>query len=90
MLKTHNCGELSKKEVGKKVSLTGWVDTLRIQGKVSFLLLRDRTGIVQCFVSPEMTKTLTGTSPESVVLVEGTVKARPANQLKKKLTPPKI
>lgn len=85
MLKTHDCGELTKKEAGKNVTLTGWVDTLRIQGKVAFLLLRDRTGIIQCFLSPELTKTITGTSPESVVLVEGTVKARPANQVKKEL-----
>ncbi len=85
MLKTHSCGELTKKEVGKKVVLTGWVETLRVQGKVSFLILRDREGITQCFLNPELTKQLSGLSGESVVLVEGKVKARPANQVRKDL-----
>ena len=51
MLKTHSCGELTKKEVGKKVILSGWVETLRVQGKVSFLILRDREGNTQCFLN---------------------------------------
>lgn len=85
MLKTHSCGELTKKEVGKKVTLSGWVETLRVQGKVSFLILRDREGITQCFLSPELTKQLSGLSSESVVIVEGRVKARPINQIRKDL-----
>lgn len=85
MLKTHSCGELTKKEVGKTIKLCGWVETLRVQGKVSFLILRDREGITQCFLNPGLTKELSGLSSESVVLVEGKVKARPANQVRKEL-----
>ena len=86
MLKTNSCGELTKKEVGKKVTLAGWVDTLRIQGKVSFLILRDREGITQCFLNNDLTKKVSTLSVESVVLVEGKVKARPENQVRKEVS----
>ncbi|MDP4012065.1 MAG: aspartate--tRNA(Asn) ligase [Candidatus Nanoarchaeia archaeon] len=83
MLRTHSCGELTKKNEGKKVTLVGWVKTLRVQGKVSFLLLRDRDGITQCFLNDELTKKTSDITPESVVLVEGKVKVRPDKQIRK-------
>ncbi len=83
MLRTHTCGELTGKDAGKKVVLAGWVDTIRVQGKIGFLLLRDRYGITQIFLNPELSKEF-GTLPkESVVLVHGDVKKRPDNQVKK-------
>lgn len=86
MLRTHTCGELTGKDSGKKVVLAGWVDTIRVQGKIGFLLLRDRYGITQIFLNPELSKEF-GTLPkESVVLVHGDVKARPANQVKKEMS----
>ncbi|MFC1686766.1 aspartate--tRNA(Asn) ligase [Nanoarchaeota archaeon] len=86
MLRTHTCGELRAKEAGKKVTLTGWVDSLRVQGKISFLIVRDREGITQCFVNPELTKKIKDLPKESVVLVEGKVKKRPDNQVKKDIS----
>ena len=53
MLRTHTCGKLSKKNVGKKVILSGWVETHRIQGKISFILLRDVMGSDHCPVGIE-------------------------------------
>ena len=38
----------SVKKVGEKVSLFGWIDTIRDHGKITFLDLRDRSGKVQC------------------------------------------
>lgn len=85
MIRTHNCGELTGKEAGKKVTLCGWVDTIRVQGKIGFLLLRDRNGITQVFLNPELAKQFGTLSKESVVLIEGEVKKRPDNQVKKEM-----
>lgn len=83
MLRTHACGEVSEKDVGQTVTLCGWVDTLRVSGKISFLLLRDRTGIIQIFLDKTLTeKYQHELKKESVVLVEGLVNKRPDNQVK--------
>ena len=72
MLRTHTCGELKKKDVGKKVKLCGWADTIRQHGKLNFIDLRDRTGTVQV-VGGEEFKAL---SEEDVVYIKGLVKKR--------------
>ncbi|WP_238188428.1 aspartate--tRNA ligase [Paenibacillus sp. L3-i20] len=53
MLKTHNCGTLTKAEVGQTVTLNGWVQRRRDLGGVLFIDLRDRTGIVQVVFNPD-------------------------------------
>ena len=60
------------KMVGEKVKLLGWVDSIRDHGKITFLDLRDRSGIIQC-VGKDFPKFL----PESVVEIIGEVSARP-------------
>ena len=48
MLRTHTCGELTRKDIGKEVQLCGWIATIRILGKyLAFIDLRDRYGITQ-------------------------------------------
>ncbi|NCN99180.1 aspartate--tRNA ligase [Candidatus Pacearchaeota archaeon CG10_big_fil_rev_8_21_14_0_10_35_219] len=47
MLRTHTCGELRKKDNGKKVQLTGWIDRVRVVGKTTFMVLKDRYGRTQ-------------------------------------------
>ncbi len=47
MYRTHTCGELRLKDAGKIVILTGWVQTIRKLGAISFVDLRDRYGITQ-------------------------------------------
>jgi len=85
MLRTHTCGELTKKQAGENVTLAGWVETHRIQGKVSFILLRDRYGITQVFVNPKLTKELGEIRRESCIQVKGEVKVRPEKQVRKEM-----
>ncbi len=67
-------------KVGEKVTLKGWVDTVRDHGKIGFIDLRDRSGIVQCVGSslPKMTA-------ESVVEITGQVAKRPEKLVNKDL-----
>jgi len=59
--------------VGQTVKLQGWVHTKRDHGKLTFIDLRDRSGLVQCVGFKLMSELTT----ESVVSVVGTVQARP-------------
>ncbi|MDG2391297.1 MAG: aspartate--tRNA ligase [Planctomycetaceae bacterium] len=53
MLRSHNCGELRKSDVGQAVQLCGWVDSYRDHGGVVFIDLRDRYGKTQVVFRPE-------------------------------------
>lgn len=75
--RTHTCGELGIKEIGKKVKLSGWVDSIRTHGKIGFINLRDRYGITQIFFSEKFIKELQKLRRESIISVEGVVKKRP-------------
>lgn len=55
--------------IGKEVVLKGWVKKIRQLGKVGFLLLRDRTGLLQCVLEQEQNQVKIET--ESVVQVTG-------------------
>ena len=77
--RTHTCGELRKEEVGKSVTLNGWVNTYRDQGSLIFIDLRDRYGITQVVFSPqnpELLKSADQLRSEFVVAVRGVVAAR--------------
>lgn len=49
--RTDLCGELGGDDIGKRVRLCGWVALHRIHGGLTFLNLRDHSGIVQVRVS---------------------------------------
>lgn len=69
--------EKIKEKVGEKVKLCGFAHTLRDQGGITFLLLRDKTGIVQTVAfkkQGELFEEVKGLSEESVVEILGTVK----------------
>ena len=87
MNRTHTCGELCSKEVGKKVVLSGWVDTRRDHGNLTFIDIRDRYGLTQIVLNPEVNKDSheLGKSlrREFVIQVEGVVNARPSGTINK-------
>ncbi len=76
--RTHTCGELSNKNIGESVILSGWVDTKRDHGGVVFIDLRDNYGIIQivadenrCHVND--LDSLAKVHNESIVRFEGKV-----------------
>jgi len=82
MLRTHTCGELSKKHAGKDVTLAGWIDSVRIGGKIGFLHLRDRYGKTQIFLNKDLAQEFRNLNKEDIIQVIGEVKARPDSQVK--------
>jgi aspartyl-tRNA synthetase len=49
--RTHNCGQIRKEDVGKKVKLAGWIQVIRDLGGLVFVDLRDQYGITQAVIS---------------------------------------
>ena len=83
-MRTHLCGALRVDHVDEHVNLGGWVHHRRDLGGIVFFDLRDRAGIVQVTFDPEwcaseVIERAQGVGHESVVLVEGTVAARPGD-----------
>lgn len=80
-LRTHRCGELTKRQVGQSVVLNGWVQRRRDHGAVMFIDLRDRTGITQVVFNAEhnaaVHKAAHALRSECVVSIAGRVTARP-------------
>ena len=70
------CGSLRGKDVGRKVTLAGWVHRLRDLGRLTFVDLRDESGIVQ-LVFRELPDAH-GLSREDVIRIQGTVALREA------------
>ena len=81
MYRTHTCGELTSKDLGKKVILAGWVHRRRDHGGLIFIDLRDRYGLTQIVFNPAKSKELHDTAEslrgEYVVMVDGEVSLRP-------------
>jgi nondiscriminating aspartyl-tRNA synthetase len=74
--------------VGKKVKVAGWVNARRDHGKIAFLDLRDRSGILQVFVpKPEM---IEGVQDETVIEIEGTVQERPMKMINQDIETGKV
>jgi aspartyl-tRNA synthetase len=82
MKRTHHCGQLTAANLGRSASLVGWVDSIRDQGGIIFIDLRDRAGITQVKLEPNSNADAGARAaqlkPESVVGVTGTVVRRPA------------
>ena len=68
-------------QVGQEITIQGWVDTKRDHGKVTFVDLRDRTGVIQCVGFQQLREV----STESVLSISGLVKERPASMVNKEL-----
>jgi aspartyl-tRNA synthetase len=82
MKRTHHCGELTPADLGRTASLVGWVDSIRDQGGIIFIDLRDRRGITQVKLEPNSNADAGARAaqlkPESVIGVTGRVVRRPA------------
>lgn len=72
--------------IGKKVSIKGYVDVVRNQGKMAFFDFRDRTGKVQgvVFGKPDVLEIAKTTRPEFVVEITGVVNKRPDKMVNEK------
>ena len=88
MLRTHTCNQLKTENIGEKVTLAGWVETIRDHGGVLFVDLRDHYGITQVVFSDD--RLLSGISKETVVQIEGVVTERDAETVNNKLDTGKI
>lgn len=78
MYKTHNCNELRISDVGKDVSIAGWVQSIRDMGGVVFVDLRDQYGITQAVISgnEELVNFTSHIPVESTISLSGKVRKR--------------
>lgn len=85
--RTHYCGALTKKDVGKEVVLAGWVDRWRDHGGIVFIDLRDREGITQVVFDPSEINIPEASSlrQEWVIAAKGKVRARPSGMENKNI-----
>ncbi len=89
MKRTHTCGELNRTNLGQDVRLSGWVHRIRDHGGVFFIDLRDRYGVTQLVLNPEVSPEAHALAsrlrPEYVVSAWGTVVERPEGTVNPKL-----
>jgi len=78
--RTHTCGELREDHTGQTVTLSGWVDTIRDHGGVTFIDLRDQYGVTQVVLHVEYKS-----GKETVITVTGAVKKRDADTINPKI-----
>ena len=80
MLRTHTCGELTLKNIGQEITLSGWVYRNREMGGLTFVDLRDRYGVTQLVFDANKDKALgekaSALGREYVIKVIGKVQER--------------
>ena len=89
-MKRHGAGTLRRQDAGQRVKLQGWVHRRRDLGGLTFLQIRDRSGIVQAVVRPEEHSSaaaiLDSVRLEWVVEIEGEVKERSAEAINEEMS----
>ncbi len=83
MLRTHTCNELGVANIGERVTLTGWMETVRDHGGVLFVDLRDHYGVTQIVLSDD--SMIAGMAKETVILVSGEVTKRAEETVNSKI-----
>jgi len=85
--RTHNCGELRRKDVGAPARLSGWVHRRRDHGQLLFVDLRDHYGLTQCVIDigNALFKAVDALKLESVVTFTGQVVSRSPETVNPKL-----
>ena len=78
MFRTHNCGELRITDAGHEVTISGWIQTIRKFGGITFIDLRDRYGITQLLIDEKLSAdpAIGGLGREYVIQAKGTVQER--------------
>lgn len=83
-MRSHYCGHLNKSLAGQTVELCGWVNRRRDLGGLIFIDMRDREGIVQVVVDPDMAEVFSVANQlrnEFCIKLTGEVRARPDSQV---------
>ena len=90
--RTHHCSELDLKDLGKEVSLSGWLHRKRDHGNLLFVDLRDHYGITQCVIENKnkFFPILENAKPETVLKITGEVSKRAEGTDNKELKTGKI
>ena len=85
--RSHTCSEITKKNSGDTVKISGWIHRKRDHGNLLFFDLRDHFGLTQCVIenSNNFFKKVEKIKPESVVCVTGKVVNRTADTINKDL-----
>ena len=85
--RTHNCNELRKEDIDKKISISGWINKKRDHGNLLFVDLRDNYGITQCIIDKENKNflELEKTQLETVIKIEGKVVNRSNEAVNKEI-----
>jgi len=78
-VKTHDISEINEQWIGKEVVLGGWIEDLRKLGKMTFITLRDVSGISQIIVKGELHDNLEELNRQSVLCVKGIVQETQAH-----------
>ncbi|CAK0752583.1 aspartate--tRNA ligase [Gammaproteobacteria bacterium] len=79
-MRSHYCGQINESLVGQTVELCGWVNRRRDHGGIVFIDLRDRDGVVQVVVNPDVPEAFLSVErvrSEYVLRITGTVRLRP-------------
>ena len=90
--RSHNCSELSEKDIDKNIFLSGWLHRKRDHGNLLFIDIRDHYGLTQCVIenNNEFFSVLEKIKPESVLTVVGKVVKREKGTENKDLSTGKI
>jgi aspartyl-tRNA synthetase len=87
--RSHYCGQLNAADIGREVTLMGWVQRRRDHGGLIFIDLRDREGIVQLALDPDRDPEAHGKADrvrsEFVIAIRGKVSPRPAGTVNPKM-----
>ncbi|MCD7740103.1 MAG: aspartate--tRNA ligase [Candidatus Gastranaerophilales bacterium] len=88
-MKTHGCGEITKNEIGKEITIAGWVSAVRDLGGIIFVEVRDRSGLFQLVSdpqkNPEVYDVFQKLKDEFVIKASGIVSVRPEETYNDKL-----
>lgn len=88
--RTHNIEDFNSKMIGQKVIFGGWVEDLRKLGKMTFLTVRDVTGLAQVIVKDDASKEVEGITRQSVVRIEGKIQETKARDFECEVKAEKI